>query len=799
VKAPLGRCISRRLNYAVLFVLSVALIANASLSLAGDDTLVYSGQVASMTSQSGAASMVQALSVRGYDAFYRRVDIKGSLWYRVMLGKYSNRSDAIHNLETLKKRKIIGEYFVRQIQAEESVKPEVNQILLQASASGRMASSASESDRQLISEQADLRSENHGPEIKEALQEKKETFRNPSQKASVPDAPDQSAVAEEQQKPEIKNPAPNIEGATPASSAGVQMPTPRTASPQTAGMVTLNFDDADIYSVLQTIFGEVLRVNYIVDPRVKGRVTFRAVTSVPRSGVLQLMEVVLRLNGIGIVEEGGLYRILPISDLSKEPAPIQIGRQLEGIGVTGKSLLQVVPIQYVQSTEIVGMLTPFLSTNAVVVNIPKSNQIIIVDTDANIKRLLQLIDVFDNEKLKQKKPEVFVYAVQNGSAKDIAALLQQIFSKSGQSQTPGKASAVVKGASPAQRYGAAPAPGTLPHAQEGIAGAGSESVVSDLTRIYADEITNSIIIMSTPEDYEIIKQIIGKIDIVPRQVVVEGILAQVTLTDNLSLGMSYLFKANVLKLDTSIGLNTSGLDSTKTTAPGFSMVGIDSSGSVRAMITALAEQSKAKVLASPHVLVADNREAKIQVGQSVPLISSEYYTSASGSQKVYQYRDIGIILKVKPRINDGGLVTIDLSQEISTYTPVSIGAAGETQIALNKMEATSNLVVQDGQTIVIGGLIREDSTKARSGVPFLSRIPLIGWIFGSTGDDKSRVELIILLTPHVVKNQAEAAGLTADYVEGMVESSQGRIQKQELMKKTESTSKTNQPAVPEGP
>jgi general secretion pathway protein D len=100
---------------------------------------------------------------------------------------------------------------------------------------------------------------------------------------------------------------------------------------------------------------------------------------------------------------------------------------------------------------------------------------------------------------------------------------------------------------------------------------------------------------------------------------------------------------------------------------------------------------------------------------------------------------------------------------------------------------------------VIGGLIREDSTKARSGVPFLSRIPLIGWIFGSTGDDKSRVELIILLTPRVVKNQAEAAGLTADYVEGMVESSQGRIQKQELMKKTESTSKTNQPAVPEGP
>ena len=208
---------------------------------------------------------------------------------------------------------------------------------------------------------------------------------------------------------------------------------PPQAVPHTApvaargGMVTLNFDDADVYSVIQTVFGDVLRVNYIVDPRVKGRVTFRSVSPVPRDSVMPLMEVVLRLNGIGLVEEGGLYRIIPIADIAKEPAPVSIGRDPNKIPSTGKSLLQVVPVRYLSSAEIIRMITPFLSANALVIDVPKGNQIIIVDTDANVKRLLSLIDVLDNESVKQKKPQIFVYHCQNGKAKDIANTLQQVF------------------------------------------------------------------------------------------------------------------------------------------------------------------------------------------------------------------------------------------------------------------------------------------------------------------------------------------------------------------------------------
>ncbi len=169
-------------------------------------------------------------------------------------------------------------------------------------------------------------------------------------------------------------------------------------------MVSLNFDDADVYSIIQTIFGDVLRVNYVVDPRVKGRVTFRSVAPVPNENVLPIMEVIFRLNGIGIIEENGLYRIIPISEISKEPSPVRHGRDPAGVPIAGKAILQVVPIQYVQSTEVIRLIQPFVSANAVIVDVPKGNLVIIADTDANVKRLLQLIQIFDNEQLKTAPP-----------------------------------------------------------------------------------------------------------------------------------------------------------------------------------------------------------------------------------------------------------------------------------------------------------------------------------------------------------------------------------------------------------
>jgi len=570
---------------------------------------------------------------------------------------------------------------------------------------------------------------------------------------------------------------------------------PVAAQPVRSGMFVLNFDDADVYTIIQTIFGEALRVNYVVDPRVKGRVTFRATAPVPKESVLPLMEVILRLNGIGIVEDNGLYRIVPISDISKEPSPVSYGRDPAKIPTTGKALLQVVPIEYVQSSEVLKLITPFASSNAVLIDVLKGNQLIIVDTDANVKRMLKLIEIFDNERLKLRKPQVFVYAVQNGKAKEIATLLQQIYMGARGGGDHGPAAAALRTASGSS--GAAPpaamsAPSSAPQASSPAGG--GESMLADFTRIIPDEITNTVTILSTPEDYASIKETIRQIDIVPRQVMIEGMIATVSLTDNLSLGLAGLYKQSIFGVEALAALNAKALNINPAalSTTGFTALGLDSAGAVRSLITALATQSKAKVLASPHVLVSDNRDAKIQVGQQVPLVTSETYgTPGVSPQRNYQYRDIGIILKVKPRINEGGLVALEIYQEISTYDKFPIGT--DEQILLNKTDASTNLVVQDGQTIVIGGLIREDTTKSRTGLPFLTKIPVLGWLFGTTEDDTSRQEIIILLTPHVMKNQKEAKAVSTDFVEKLSEQSKGGITKEDLIKEKPLKPEAEQP------
>ncbi len=563
--------------------------------------------------------------------------------------------------------------------------------------------------------------------------------------------------------------------------------TARASSP-----VSLSFDDADMYQVIQTVFGEILRVNYIVDQRVKGRVTFRSVTPVEGDRVLSVMEDILRLNGVGVVEEDDLYRIVPIGDVAREPAEVTVGRDPDSIEIQGKSIIHVVPVMYSQSAEIIKLITPFLTTTAVAIDVSNINHIMLVDTDSNVKRLLKLINLFDSEQTKQKKPQVFVYHVQNSKAKDIANILQQVFLSSGRggaANPPLAASPSAGAATPASKQ---PPGAAARSAPEGLSASGSQlgdGLVSPITKIIAEENLNSLIILSLPEDYEVIKEAIRRVDIIPRQVIIEGVIAEITLKDDLKLGVSWALQFSpdgmngVLgSVNGTVGFDVPGATATSTTGSGtFSFAGTVG-GDFKAVIDTLATQSKAKLLAVPRILVTDNKEARIQVGEQVPIVTTETIASTTtAAQRTIQYKDIGIILKVKPRINEGGLVTLDLAQEVSSYDTITL-FDGETNIIVKKTEATTNLVVQDGQTILIGGLIREDISAARSGIPYLSKIPLLGYLFGSTTDENHRKELIILLTPRVIKNQQDARKTTASYVDDITKTGKGKLKKEELIR-----------------
>jgi len=606
-----------------------------------------------------------------------------------------------------------------------------------------------------------------------------------SQPATTEPAPQQ-----EIKKPETETQQPSGLQAPPVPGEPVKRPrVTQPGIPQTAGApaptVSFFFDDADVFEVAQTIFADILKVNYIIDPQVKGRVNFRTINPIPKDEVLSVMEIIFRLNGIGFVEEGGLYRILPLAEVSKELIFSQIGKLPEKVAMEmfafkNLDIREAMP-------DIENALGLHLKGGTVrILPIFRMNALIVVATSKeSLEYIRKWVEVFD-KMFASARPKIFVYSLQNSKATHIASLLQSIFTGSGSSGASAPPPAAPAAARPAGAPPTAPsAASSGPRVGAAATVAGGGSFVAAETRVFADEITNSLIILSTPADYSFIEETVKRLDIMPRQVVIEGLIARVDLTDNLSFGFSWSLKTDVnisgiqpfnnpIDLNGVIGINPGGANPKNLPAKGFTFVGKDSRNALRAVITALAEESKAKVLAAPHILVSDNREARIQVGRQVPIATSTTSTLTSTTStdtsssipvtSTIQYKDIGIILKVKPQVNDSGLIALEITQEISSLGE-TVRVGGQDEISINKTEAVTSLVAQDGDTIIIGGLIQEDTSNSKDGLPFLSKIPIIGNLFGNTTDKKNRTELIILLTPHVIKTLQEAVDVTTGYVD----------------------------------
>jgi len=582
---------------------------------------------------------------------------------------------------------------------------------------------------------------------------------------------------------------PQVEPLTPAEPEKKPVVQPRVQQPRKApSTVSFFFDDADIFEVVQTVFGDILKANYIIDPQVKGRVNFRTVTPIPKDEVLSVIEIIFRLNGIGFVEEGGLFRIIPLGDVSRELVYSQIGKTPEKVAIemfTFKNLdlKESMPdIENALGLHLKGgtvRLVPVFRMNALIV---------IASSREQLDYIKEWVEVFDTM-YGIARPKIYVYPLQNSKASHIASLLQSILSGSGAAaSSPSTPTRIEQPRTTAQQTTAQtgattpamPAATTTTTQKTGAAVTvtSSGTFVSRETKIFADEITNSLIILAIPADYTFLEETIKRLDTQPRQVVIEGLIARVDLTDNLSFGFAWSLKTDAdvsglkpfnkdINLDGDVFSRPFGTTFDKGASDGFTFVATDPSGIVRARLTAALKDSTAKILAAPHILVSDNREARIQVGSQIPLATSTTTTpladATNTTTSTIQYKDIGIILKVKPQINDSGLVSLEITQEVSSQGD-SVKIAGSDFASINKTEATTDLVAQDGQTIVIGGLIREDVTKSKDGIPLLSKIPLLGYLFSNTSNTSVRTELIILLTPHVVKSRPDAERVTSDYI-----------------------------------
>ncbi|MGF1641925.1 MAG: type II secretion system secretin GspD [Rhodospirillales bacterium] len=369
---------------------------------------------------------------------------------------------------------------------------------------------------------------------------------------------------------------------------------------------------------------------------------------------------------------------------------------------------------------------------------------------------IQRLDVGEGE-----VPRIFVYYVENSRAADLAAVLGEIFVGGEGVKRP----ALAPGLSPVALRTEEQKPEPVVSAVDPTGGGASLGMAGPV-RIIADEVKNALVVLATPRDYRIIEAALKKLDIVPLQVLIEATILEVALNDSLQYGVEWFFRFG----DTAAtsrnrsSLPFSAVPGAASPLSGFTFV--FQNADARVIIDALDAVSDINVISSPSIFVLDNQTASLQVGDQVPVATQARQGADVTSDLVQtiEYRDTGTILNVTPRVNAGGLVSMEVSQEVSNVRaeerPESRQPVDSPTISTRKIEST--VAVQSGQTVALGGLIRDERSRGSRGIPLLSRIPVLGFLFGSKSEQASRTELLVLITPRVVPNQEQARQVTEE-------------------------------------
>jgi general secretion pathway protein D len=388
-----------------------------------------------------------------------------------------------------------------------------------------------------------------------------------------------------------------------------------------------------------------------------------------------------------------------------------------------------------------------------------------------------------------EEPQIYVYPVQNARASNLAEVLSETFGA--RAVTVGEPSLLAPGREAVQLGStqgfelgatttgeeqmfeeaveepehAAPAPLAPPRA--GLApllastpALGPEDQGQPESRIIADDSTNSLVIRALPRDYRKIREAVERLDILPLQVLIEATIAEVTLSDELRYGVEWFFRSG--DFQATFSQNPTG--AVAGTFPGFSA--LFANADARVVLNALEAVSDVNVISSPQLLVLDNQTARLQVGDQVPIVVQQAAPISGDLDTIVnsiELRDTGVILTVTPRVNAGGLVVLEIQQEVSNVVQSETQTQSEQSTpTISQRLVSSTVAVQSGETVALGGLITDNRNRARSGVPILSSIPVIGILFSTRSTVAARTELLVLLTPSVIDSPARARAITEE-------------------------------------
>lgn len=425
-----------------------------------------------------------------------------------------------------------------------------------------------------------------------------------------------------------------------------------------------------------------------------------------------------------------------------------------------------------QANPLTGLIRvfPVERLNALVVVTPRSHLLTQVETW--IRRLDRPMDALESS--------LFVYPVQNGSAMHLAEMLNGLFGSGAGAQGKGVAS----GSAPQQFGGATGLSGTAGASGTGKSGSGAQASVGGAAmqasasglgasnaptssvnqlegnvRVVADEKRNALLIRAPRAEYRRIEKALRELDKAPTQVLIEASIVEVSLTGNLAYGVEWYVQNNMSggrEGQALLNLRESGAIGAR--QPGFSYTILNKAGVIRATLNALAEKSKLRVLSNPSVLVLDNHNATIQIGKQQPVKSS---TSSSGTliTESITYKDTGVMLSVTPSVNAGGLITMDIVQQVTDVGEIDV-ATGQRNFLTRQIQ--SRVAVRSGEPIVLGGMIRENEASGTTGVPLLSDLPILGAMFGKNSNTSERTELLVLMTPRALEDDDQLRSASAE-------------------------------------
>jgi len=564
------------------------------------------------------------------------------------------------------------------------------------------------------------------------------------------------------------------------------------------GAGEISFAAVEIDKVL-TIYAElvgrtVLRPTALPSPAI----TIRTQTPLTRREAVQALDSVLALNGVTMIPVGEKFvKAVPSTQAQTEGAAFS-KLDVNELPEAGQYITHIAQLKYARPSEVVPVLQPFAKIPNSILPVETSQIVVIRDYAENVKRMLEMIKKIDITVPMEYEPVVI--PIKYALAGDIASVLSSLTTGGGggvvaSGRSTRGPSASGRSGIGSRNYPGASATGTLattvpgqPTAAPGAAGArggsftdrlqsivnraaqGGEFQIIGEAKIIPDERTNSLLIFANKQDLETIKNIVAKLDVVLAQVLIESIIMEVSLEDSRNVGVSYLARPNGNGYFTGAGAikNRENFLDQGSFGGGaiLTNLGLPSGFSYWARFgddldvtaTAIAQDSTINVLARPRIQTSHAVQADLFIGNTVPYVTGTYFggVTGTGSSSQYQQKDVGISLSVLPLINPDGLVVMDITQDIEQLGNPTI-IDGNPVPTTTKRSAAAKVAVKDRETIILGGFISSNKSKSRSGVPFLKDIPVLGYLFRSTGDSTDRVELIVLMRPTVLPTPEAAA------------------------------------------